>query len=342
MRPVRWRGEVSRDLLAVTSKNSLGAISTLFLVPDDVFKDVERARTSHQPANAESKAEAAEEDIFRNIQAKALEFTKDRVSGLDWSDMQELVAGLLRALGYKTRVSPAGPDRGKDIVASPDGFGFEAPRIVVEVKHRQGTIGAQEVRSFLGGRHPLDKGLYVSTGGFTKDAYYEAERANIPLALMTIDELVESLVEHYEKLDLETQQLVPLKNLLASVGLSKEGKRRMPSTIGIVGFNSAWTDNPKAPGAVCSIRVDRCGSASLITPSLASFDTAFTFCRRPSSSCRSLSGRLGSAYHRPKPQRHAPSRSGGSFGDLLARWRCPACKPLQNGHVRRRGSYLVF
>lgn len=215
VRPVRWRGEVSRDLLAVTSKNSLGAISTLFLVPNDVLKDVERARTSHQPANTESEeqAEAAEEDIFRNIQAKALEFTKDRVSSLDWSDMQELVAGLLRALGYKTRVSPAGPDRGKDIVASPDGFGFEAPRIVVEVKHRQGTIGAQEVRSFLGGRHPQDKGLYVSTGGFTKDAYYEAERANIPLALMTIDELVESLVEHYEKLDLETQQLVPLKRI---------------------------------------------------------------------------------------------------------------------------------
>lgn len=56
--------------------------------------------------------------------------------------MQDLVAGLLRAMGYKTRVSPSGPDRGKDIVASPDGFGFESPRIVVEVKHRQGAIAA--------------------------------------------------------------------------------------------------------------------------------------------------------------------------------------------------------
>ena len=49
---------------------------------------------------------------------------------------------------------------------------------------------AQDIRSFLGGRHPQDKGLYVSTGGFTKDAHYEAERANIPLSLMTIDDLV--------------------------------------------------------------------------------------------------------------------------------------------------------
>jgi predicted Mrr-cat superfamily restriction endonuclease len=44
--------------------------------------------------------------------------------------MQELVAGILRAMGYKTLVSPAGADRGKDIIASPDGFGFEPPRIV--------------------------------------------------------------------------------------------------------------------------------------------------------------------------------------------------------------------
>jgi len=123
--------------------------------------------------------------------------------------MQELVAGLLRAMGYKTRVSPAGPDRGKDIVASPDGFGFESPRI----EHREGSMGAPDIRSFLGGRHPQDKGLYVSTGGFSKDAYYEAERANIPLSLMTIDELVETLVEHYDKLDSETQQLVPLKRI---------------------------------------------------------------------------------------------------------------------------------
>jgi len=39
-------------------------------------------------------------------------------------------------------------------IASQDGFGFENPRIVVEVKHRSKTaMGAQEIRIFLGGRH---------------------------------------------------------------------------------------------------------------------------------------------------------------------------------------------
>lgn len=210
---MKWQGEVSRDLLSARSRNSLGAISTLFQLSVEVIEDLLRALQSQKPAIKDAAAEIAEDDVFKNILEKAIEFTKDRVHALDWSDLQELVAGLLRAMGYKTRVSPAGADRGKDIVASPDGFGFEAPRIVVEVKHRQGAIGAQAIRSFLGGRHPQDKGLYVSTGGFSKDALYEAERASIPLSLMTIDDLVEAVIQNYDRLDIETQQLLPLKRI---------------------------------------------------------------------------------------------------------------------------------
>ena len=127
--------------------------------------------------------------------------------------MQELVAGMLRAMGYKTRVSPRGADRGKDIIASPDGLGLENPKIVVEVKHRQGSMGSQEVRSFLGGLRASDKGLYVSTGGFTKDAKYEAERANVPLTLVDSDILVELIIQYYDNFDNESKTLVPLKKI---------------------------------------------------------------------------------------------------------------------------------
>ena len=215
-RPVRWQGEVSRDLLSVESRNSLGSISTLFKIPPEVSAELKKVQASGQavmPEATPAATDASEDDLFKSMESRAHEFIKDKVSALAWDDMQELVAGLLRSLGYKTRVSEAGPDRGKDIVASPDGFGFESPRIVVEVKHRKGAMGAPDVRSFLGGRHPQDKGLYVSTGGFTREARYEAERANIPLALMDLDDLVKSLLEQYEKLDLETQQLVPLKRI---------------------------------------------------------------------------------------------------------------------------------
>src|SRR6187549_2245303 len=121
--------------------------------------------------------------------------------------MQELVAGILRAMGYHTHVSPEGADRGVDIFASPDGLGLQEPRIFVEVKHRTQVIGSKEIRAFLGGRKKGDKCLYVSTGGFTKDAHYEAERAEIATTLISLRVLRKLVVEHYEHLDAETRAL---------------------------------------------------------------------------------------------------------------------------------------
>ena len=68
--------------------------------------------------SGDDSSEESEENLLEDVENKALEFIKDRVSQLDWEQMQELVAGILRAMGYKTRVSAVGPDRGKDIVAS--------------------------------------------------------------------------------------------------------------------------------------------------------------------------------------------------------------------------------
>lgn len=223
IRPVRWVGAVPRDALSVAARNSLGSISTLFLVPQPVAREIRALlgdtsveRMNASPSSVDNElADVVQEvdDLYRDVQSKGFEFIKDRVSALDWEEMQELVAGLLRAMGYKTRLSPSGSDRGKDIIASPDGLGFEDPRIVVEVKHRAAAMGSQEIRSFLGGRHDHDKGLYVSTGGFTKEARYEAERGRIPVTLMDLDDLVRSLLEHYENMDAEMQRLVPLRKV---------------------------------------------------------------------------------------------------------------------------------
>lgn len=210
-RKVTWDGEVKRDLLTQTTRNSLGAIATLFLIPPDAASEMERLLTSSATgvvAPVTSDTESV--DLLKERQLQAHEAVKDKIDSLGWEAMQELVAGILRAMGYKTRVSPVGADRGKDIVASPDGFGFESPRIVVEVKHRKGQMGASEIRSFLGGRHKDDKGLFVSTGGFSKEARYEADRSQIPLTLMELGDLANAITENYDKLDSETRSLVPL------------------------------------------------------------------------------------------------------------------------------------
>jgi restriction system protein len=214
IRQVQWESHVDRDKLSVDTRKRLGPTLTLFKVPETAAQELEIAAKGIVPQSlAQPEEQEDEENLLDSYKSEAFEITKDRINRLDWEQLQELVAGLLRAMGYKTRVAPRGPDRGVDVMASPDGFGFESPRIMVEVKHRNDAIGAQELRSFIGGRHKDDKGMYVSTGGFTKDARYEADRANIPVFLMDLDELVKAIYRNYEKMDIDTQTLVPLKKI---------------------------------------------------------------------------------------------------------------------------------
>jgi restriction system protein len=58
-----------------------------------------------------------------------------------------------------------------------------------------------------------DRCLYVSTGGFTKDARYEAERSNVPLTLIPLPRLRELLVQHYDRVEADTRALVPLQRI---------------------------------------------------------------------------------------------------------------------------------
>lgn len=228
VRHVKWTHQVARDVLSTAARNTLGAIQTLFKLSEDVAAELRtrqvpldaplpeappRPVAPPSPAEDEESGEASSEAELRaEVLEKADAFVEDAISRLDWKQMQDLVAGILRAMGYRTVVSQPGADRGVDIFASPDGLGLQDPRIFVEVKHRTGSaMSSKEIRAFLGGRKPGDKCLYVSTGGFTKDAHYEADRASVPVTLLTLATLRKLLIDHYDALDGETRALVPLK-----------------------------------------------------------------------------------------------------------------------------------
>ncbi len=219
VRSVEWTHRVDRDSLSVRARNSLGAIQTVFQLDEEVTAELfERAVPRNAPV-AETPpppqpdaADTTIDDLKAETLEKAEKFIEDAIAKLHWDQVQELVAGILRAMGYKTRVYRS-KDRGVDVFASPDGLGLEEPRIFVEVKHRSAPMGAPDIRSFLGGRKPGDRCLYVSTKGFTTEARYEADRANVPLSLLSVSDLRELLTEYYEALDPDTRRLVPLTRL---------------------------------------------------------------------------------------------------------------------------------
>jgi restriction system protein len=218
-RRVEWTSEVSRDALQTETKNTLGSTLTIFKVKGESAKDIERnghpigtSTTAALPSPSEVERSQSElTEIGEETFQKANEFIEDQIDQLSPMQMQHLVAGILRAMGYRTTVSEEGPDRGVDVFASPDGLGLQDPRVFVEVKHRAATTGSAQIRSFLGGRRKGDRCLYVSTGGFSRDAQYEADRAEVALQLVTLPRLRQLVVDFYEKLDGPTRALVPLK-----------------------------------------------------------------------------------------------------------------------------------
>lgn len=213
LRKVKWEKQVNRDVLSTTSKYSLGSVMTVFKVKETTVEELVNEGRNLTASNAGYEKDELIE-LRKDTEERAKEFIKDKLVKLSWQDMQELIAGILRAMGYKTLVSSPGSDRGKDIVASPDGLGLIDPNIVVQVKHRsKGSMGAPEIRSFIALLKRNDRGIYVSTGGFTKEAKYEAERAGVSVTLIDIERLVLLIIQNYDMFDIDTRALIPLKKI---------------------------------------------------------------------------------------------------------------------------------
>ena len=206
---VEWETkQIPRDDLSQGAKNSLGSTLTVFRA-DDWGTELEALLKGTVPAKSDNVDE--EEIIKEDLVQKALTMIQDKVDKLDPWQMQELVAGLLQAMGYNVKVSKKGPDGGVDILAHKDAFGFEKPIIKVQVKHRKSTSGGPEIQQLLGA-HPIDaNSLFVSTGGFTSQA--EAIAMNNNVKLLDLEELVNSIVYWYDKMPNETRSLLPLQKM---------------------------------------------------------------------------------------------------------------------------------
>ena len=127
---------------------------------------------------------------------------------------QDLVAALLRAMGYVVVwVAPPGPDGGFDVVAQTDPLGARGPRIKAQVKRRaDAKISAGDLRSFMATLGEQDVGIYIATGGFSKDAAAEARRQEKRrVTLIDLERLLELWVQHYASLTEVDRQLLPLK-----------------------------------------------------------------------------------------------------------------------------------
>ena len=216
VRQVEWQTRRSRDLLPRRVLYSLGALFTVFRPNgrDHLLAFIEGREQPDEVATLVSSSGDgdSESDLFEDVLSRSEELIQARVAQLDGYETQHLVAGLLRAMGYFTRVAPEGPDGGVDIVASRDPLAVEPPVIKVQVKARPSSRSSpSDIRELAGVLREGERGIFVSTGGFTRDAQADAAAGRV--TLIDIDRLQELLVEYYDRLDQDTKSLVPLRRL---------------------------------------------------------------------------------------------------------------------------------
>lgn len=167
------------------------------------------------PAAAPLQPEEEDEDA-RDIEADALDvITSLMIQKTKGHGLARIVDAILRAKGFTTFVSPPGPDNGVDILASAGTLGFGSPKICVQVKSTDALVD-RAVLDQLGGvmkNFGADYGLLVSWSGFKSSVIKEIPKQFFEIRLWTHKEIIEEFLTHYEQLDEEIKELIPLKKI---------------------------------------------------------------------------------------------------------------------------------
>ncbi len=221
IRRVEWLKTVPRSAFPKDILFSMNSGLTLFKVTrNDAENRVKKIlATSGSVAamkEAEAEIESEDDDGDVNLEIAARdEILKFIQANFKSHDLARLVDAVLRAQGYKTEVSPPGPDGGVDILAGSGSLGFDPPRLCVQVKSGSGTEGQKTFNELMGvvSKFASQQGLLVSWGGFTNPVKADAKKDFFRIRLWDQGDVVDAVLQNYERLDAEIKAELPLKRI---------------------------------------------------------------------------------------------------------------------------------
>ena len=165
-----------------------------------------------ESSGSDSAGEKSASPTFEEVEEQAWIEIEKYLKDMNPFELQHLVADLLKAMAYHVSwLSPPGNDGGVDIIAHSDPLGIRPPRIKVQVKRQQSKINTDGLKSFLANINEDDVGLYVSIGGFTRDAEdYARSQERRKITLIDTERLVDLWVEFSGKLEVSARKRLPL------------------------------------------------------------------------------------------------------------------------------------
>lgn len=217
-RSVKWIKHIPRTQFTQGALYEIGSAMTFFMVKNYTDEFLAALDKSFK-----GKATAVDDDETIGATAEdIIESTKDFVlkeisKNLKGYPLEELVANLLQAMGYRTNISPHGGDSGIDIIAYKDEL---PPRIVVQVKSQDSDIKETVIHSLKGAMDPTDYGLFVTLSNYTKNAQKYLDKTP-SIRGINGPEFVDLILKYYDLLDDKYKRLIPLKRVYIPVPKEK-------------------------------------------------------------------------------------------------------------------------
>ena len=205
-RRVRWIRHLPRTTFSQGALYEIGSALSLFAVKnyaDEFMAALDKGFKKDSQAEDESVGATAEE-IIESTKDFILKEISRQLKGYA---LEEFVADLLQAMGYRTNVSPHGGDSGIDITAYKDEL---PPRILVQVKSQDGDIRETTIQSLKGAMREGDYGLFVTLSNYTKNARRYLGSTPI-IRGINGTELVELVLKYYDQLSERYRKMIPLK-----------------------------------------------------------------------------------------------------------------------------------
>lgn len=211
VRPVEWLKAVARASLDTDLLYSLGSSLTVARIQRNRAEERIRQIIDNGPPPPPPPPPP-----LLNLEELARDAIRDYLNRrFKGHALARLVEGILQAQGYRTFLSPTGPDGGVDILAGSGPLGFESPRIAVQVKSGDAPIGTKELNELRGAmkKFGANYGLFVSWGGFKETAKKEKPTSYFEIRLWDSEDLILHLLESYERLPEELKAELPLKRI---------------------------------------------------------------------------------------------------------------------------------
>lgn len=224
IRKVNWLARVPRVRFSQSALRSFGSFSSVSSSDDyldevrEVLADPEAERivslSVGKAADEGQGSEESEEDAVSAAE-EATQATKDYLLRR-WSrtaqDFEQVTAAVFRAMGYTAKVQQGTGDLGVDVLAHKDPLGVEPPIMKIQCKSGTSTAGAPALKQLRGTLNPGEKGILISLGGFSKDAFH-TEQNDANLILIDSDRFVELFLDNYTKLSAEMRHRFPLQTV---------------------------------------------------------------------------------------------------------------------------------